>query len=1055
MEMDVDMMMSERMPETGPSRDHTQSKMEWARFLSRCISSRLDPETFDNYITLLYSKHPLPPAIIADIFLRPQPANHESLDPRIPRYIHVLASRKLIDTPSVLKALYKYSTSHVQAQKTGHPLPEDPEDKAPLRWGSSYASEEVVFYRITKAVAIGTGIENAGDALQICKLIAKWMTLFTLASEAFNHEAMGLGQLHGGHLQSPQSRDEMEAARAAFVMLLLGICENQTVLSALSRPFAKNARRALSESLASFIPSIIQSASQIATRLELFRTETLASFEPADKNKDATNTVMDDLESSMALENFVVAELPNVNSRAGLYIYLNANLVGRPLLDDTALFNYLHNRYQGDIQSTTIDLILASFDILANAVFRNEGQQASHVLRSYLINKLPLLLATLATSMYPPLSAQFCITEALSQVDTNAFPTLSAMFDDTNNNNNTFTDSVRQDFCFACCLHDLIPESSIEGLLGEITYQTLPLAGRYVKGHLVEECVGDPERIPKLIGELDNMDGNVGAACQALAEVIGRLCHNKETMTLKLLCGQLAKKPLSLDVMLLFDKPITILHPLCELLDNWRYEEDQGEYQPVYEEFGSILLLVLAFVYRYNLSPMDLGIRSDSFVAKLLGVSQLNRPLSELTEQENRHLGRWIHGLFDTESGGLADELLSSCPPQDFYLLVPTLFHQIVLAFSTNYLDEESLKIGVEYFVNTFLLPSLVPAILYMSNQLWIELSNINHNAEHKAVLKILQLILLTKQGSTESQAMLASVVNIIAIPLEYGLRSYQRFDPKSPAIEPLLKAMRDNLRLSRRTASAPNNELEAWTQTANGGLTALIRHMIQGFVTWSAHPGLNVMPTSYTHRQILVALKMHGAKRFLYTILEEVKSHTEAGHGSIAHDVATALICAPDVTNMPPPGETALLMDSSNHPVVPPQLRISLRAALKAEAEDCKTIQKSDPVMAEIIVRLYRKVEAQMHVPPPTESMLQGELANLGLGENAAALGDALAAAAQNDGLQDEASMSLDLGGGSDMGHLGGDSGHGGLDFGSADDMFGGLTGGAGADLLDGWDMS
>ncbi|KAI1135676.1 Med5-domain-containing protein [Hypoxylon sp. FL0543] len=1054
MEMDVDMFMASGGFDMGPVRDYTKSKEEWARFLDRCISSRLDPETFESYIELLYSKHPLPPAIIADICLKPQSSNHESLDPRIPRYIQVLSHHKLIDTPSVLKALYKYSTSHVQAQKAGNLPPEDSEDKVPLRWGSSYAAEEVIFYRLTKAVAMGTGIVNAGDALEVCKLMAKWMALFTSASTVFEHEVMG--QLQNGQLQIPQSRDEMEAARAAFVMLLLGICENQTVLGALSRPFAKSTRRALSESLASFIPSILQSASQIASRLELFRTETLASFEPPDE-KDATHPVIDDMESSMALDNFVVSELPIANSRAGLYIYLNACLVGRPLIDDAALFNYLHNRYQGDIQSTTIDLILASFDVLANAVFRNEGQQASYVLRSYLINKLPLLLATLATSMYPPLSAQFCITEALSQVDTNAFPTLSAMFDDTHHNN-TFTDSVRQDFCFACCLHGLIPESSIEGLLGEITYQTLPQAGRYVKEQLVEECMGDPERIQRLVSEMDNMDGNVGAVCQALTEVIGRLCHNKETMTLKLLCSQLAKKPLSLDVMLLFDKPFTILHPLCELLNNWRYEEDQGEYQPVYEEFGSVLLLVLAFIYRYNLSTMDLGIHSDSFVAKLLGIHQIDKPQEELTEQENRHLRGWILGLFDTESGGLADELLSSCPPQDFYLLVPTLFHQMVLAFCTNHLDEESLKTGVEYLVNTFLLPSLVPAMLYMSNQLWIEL---NHGQEHKAVIRILQLILLTKQGSTEAQTMLSSVVNIIAVPLEYGLRSYQRFDPKSQAIEPLLKAMRDNLRLSRRTASATNNELESWCGTANGGLAALIRHTVQGFVSWSVHPGLNVMPTSYTHRQILLALKMHGAKRFLHTILEEVKAQTEAGNGSIAHDVATALICAPDVTNMPPPPEIGLVMDSSNHPFAPPQLRISLRAALKAEAEDCKVIQKKDPAMAEIIVRLYRKVEAQMLVPPPAESMLQGELANLGLGENAAALNDALAAAAQNDGLGgDEANMSLDLGNGSsDMGHLGGagdSSHHGGLDFGGSDDMFGGLgAGGNSTDLLDGWDLT
>lgn len=168
-------------------------------------------------------------------------------------------------------------------------------------------------------------------------------------------------------------------------------------------------------------------------------------------------------------------------------------------------------------------------------------------------------------------------------------------------------------------------------------------------------------------------------------------------MSLKTLCSKLVGKPLNLDVLLLFDKPTTILSPLCELLDNWGYEDDQGEYQPVYEEFGSVLLLLLAFVYRYNLSASDLGIRSaDSFVAKLLANGQLSRPLDELNDQEKMQLDGWIHGLFDTDGGGLADDLLSSCPPQDLYLLIPTLFHNIVLAFSTGHLTEETLKTGIE-----------------------------------------------------------------------------------------------------------------------------------------------------------------------------------------------------------------------------------------------------------------------------------------------------------------------------------------------------------------------
>jgi mediator of RNA polymerase II transcription subunit 5 len=289
-----------------------------------------------------------------------------------------------------------------------------------------------------------------------------------------------------------------------------------------------------------------------------------------------------------------------------------------------------------------------------------------------------------------------CITDALSHVDTNAFPTFSSMFDD-NSTDNMFSDSVRQDFCFACCLHGLIPEESIERLLGEIPMQTLPAGGRYTKDDVIQQCLSDPEKIEAFADELEHMDGNVGAVAHAITEVIRRLCEDKDTMPLKSLCAQLARKPSSLDVLLLFDKPITILQPICQLLDGWRYEEDQGEYQPVYEEFGSILLLVLAFVNRYDLFAMELGIQaSDSFIAKLLVRGTLARPLDELSQQEAGQLDAWTKGLFNAEGGGLGDEPMSLCPPQDFYLLVPSLFSQVVLAYQHGYLNDEILRGGLE-----------------------------------------------------------------------------------------------------------------------------------------------------------------------------------------------------------------------------------------------------------------------------------------------------------------------------------------------------------------------
>ncbi len=217
-----------------PTRDRrgggsASSQSQWVRYLSQCLNSRLDPEEFESYVPLLYNKHPLLPVVIADICLRPQPSNHESLDPRISRYLEVLTRRKLVDTPSILNALYKYSTSQMylhSASADGRG-----QDQASLRWASSYSPEEVLFYRLSKAIRLGNGIKNTGEALGICVLMARWMTMFTTASAAFAQDVMG-------QLQNT-SREEMEAARAAFVMLLLSVCENHFVLRGLSRSAAK------------------------------------------------------------------------------------------------------------------------------------------------------------------------------------------------------------------------------------------------------------------------------------------------------------------------------------------------------------------------------------------------------------------------------------------------------------------------------------------------------------------------------------------------------------------------------------------------------------------------------------------------------------------------------------------------------------------------------------------------------------------------------------------------------------------------------------------------
>lgn len=165
-------------------------------------------------------------------------------------------------------------------------------------------------------------------------------------------------------------------------------------------------------------------------------------------------------------------------------------------------------------------------------------------------------------------------------------------------------------------------------------------------------------------------------------------------MALKSICNALSSKPQSLDVVLQFTSPISILQPLCQLLDAWRYDDDQGEYQPVYDEFSSIFLLVLTFVFRYKFTPTDLGINAESFVAAYISRGTTSLMLDELSEEQSKHLESWIKGLFGPD--GITEEVTGSCRPQQFYMLVPTLINQVVLACSEGHLTWETIKNGLE-----------------------------------------------------------------------------------------------------------------------------------------------------------------------------------------------------------------------------------------------------------------------------------------------------------------------------------------------------------------------
>jgi mediator of RNA polymerase II transcription subunit 5 len=164
--------------------------------------------------------------------------------------------------------------------------------------------------------------------------------------------------------------------------------------------------------------------------------------------------------------------------------------------------------------SMFIDTIVAMFDVLSNGQARNEGELAINLYRSFLMNKLPPMLSLISNSSLEPIPASLCISQALGRIDLGAFPLSS--YDMTRRSS---LSGIRQEFLFACALHGLIPEASIENLLGENPMQTLPSHGLYEKDQLVQQMASNAQRAEHLIGEIELMEGNAGVVVSAIIEV--------------------------------------------------------------------------------------------------------------------------------------------------------------------------------------------------------------------------------------------------------------------------------------------------------------------------------------------------------------------------------------------------------------------------------------------------------------------------------------------------------------------------------------------------------
>ncbi|KAJ6024356.1 hypothetical protein N7540_005153 [Penicillium herquei] len=921
------------------------SPEKWRSFLHQCLAHRVDVDEFKDLCKLMRARSPVSEAELLDLLLDVRGASSITWDPLLPVYVDGLCKAGQVKSSSALVGLLKHSS--VRNRDGNRKL-------------STLMTDIKVFQDVSFCVSTGSIPRTVNEAAELFSATVEWVFAVSLW-----HNTLDPSQQDGGLMNSPDAVSLIEAL-GVLLVALSGAAKGLEMLSTDSpRNALKIVKQKLGQALSAYIPLSVDAF--VRQRLDQFQKQFNLYGEQSSKSMDH---YIDGMNVNALQFEASVMNGPIINTRAGLYIYLNSMLVGRPLVDDSMLINYLTNRYEGHQEILVEEIITAAFDVLSNGVHRNESNRTMFLFRSFLVNKLPAFFAAMTAASMVPINVEMCVSQALSRLDPNAFPSFSQMF---SMQGSSILSDARQEFLFACASHRLIAESSIERLLGENPMQTLPVGGPYQKDDLIAQINNHPERADQLIGEIESMEGNAGAIVGAITEVMFNLCNARETIALKNICNALSRRPQALDVILLFRTTKQVLQPLCALLDSWRWDEEQSENQPVYDEFGGILLLVLAFKYRYDLSASDLGIsNNDSFLLKLLERGSSSQKLNELTEKQNMDLSAWIGALFIAE--GISEETMSSCSPQEFYLLVSTLFDQSLGACESERMDFETLKGGLEYLLEPFLLPSLILALTWLGNHIW--------ESENDPTIPLKTLLSLVKPSSIsgEAQTIHQTVLSITARPLEERLKDVRTRHQSRSDIKPILDALDPYLSF-RRVGACHRTELDTWAATAVGGLTGSIRSTFQSLVLWSANSEMNMAPHSYSHRQVLAGIRILGASRILEALLDELKQQSEAGSVDLALDIAATMICAP----MP---ESFAVDQSTCHPIDPskeslPRCSIlTLRDALSLQHENVPKISEKDHLRAEIIVRLSRRVRLLSTAPSQVSNLdVSNIIQNMDLG--------------------------------------------------------------------------
>ncbi|KAL9050007.1 MAG: hypothetical protein Q9162_006889 [Coniocarpon cinnabarinum] len=503
------------------------------------------------------------------------------------------------------------------------------------------------------------------------------------------------------------------------------------------------------------------------------------------------------------------------------------------------------------------------------------------ILRSFIINQAPSIIFLLASTGFGPMNCEVLLSQAFSRFEPSLFtslPQASFLGPQT-----TVPFEVKQQFLMSCVLCGVISADSVERILGEPASSSVPFEGRLNVQQLVEECRSDSQKLEQLIDKTAALDGNASSRTEALSQIFQKIC----------------------------------------------------EHQPVYDEFSACVLLLLALGYRFKLSPTELGLPMDvPLWYPLLHGKVSAMPISALDEDQNKRLSGWIGGLF--ESNILGEDILASCPPQEFYMLLPTILQQTIMACRLDALERSHLHNGLELLLESFLMPALIPSLLWLTNHAK------EHSDAENIYFQILLKVINPQSLNGDAHGMHATMLGILAQPLSALLRGIKERKP-SKEIELLIEKLQRPSPYTRGDVGLTRQSTSSFENNDDGGVRNL-RANFAALCFWSTNSAMPSSAPSYSCSYVKAAIELEGARTVLGGVVDEINVQVNSGLGDAAFDIGTAIVVSNYITE---------LSSQPNH--------LTLRDALQLELADAAHVladNEADHSRPIACVRLSRRVE-------------------------------------------------------------------------------------------------